>query len=198
MENHHFWWENQGFRLGHVLFSYVRNYQRVDFGVELDSITTYQNLSNWFKLIQTHWELRIVRRDGEKTALLPWGNRCLRHAVRRAQTRILKMKEALQLRNVRWGYGMILPKSWGEVWVNGSSWDQLFCQFNSSSLDKANTYKSMKYGLRFIHLIFWNMYSDMQSRQAPNIWDLRNLSRFCTINIYYNSKSLVVCLGIFW
>ena len=111
MENHHFWWENQGFRLGHVLFSYVRNYQRVDFGVELDSITTYQNLSNWFKLIQTHWELRIVRRDGEKTALLPWGNRCLRHAVRRAQTRILKMKEALQLRNVRWGYGMILPKS---------------------------------------------------------------------------------------
>ena len=86
----------------------------------------------------------------------------------------------------------IMPKSWGEVWVS-SSWDQLFCQFNnSSSLDKANTYKSVKYGLRFIHLIFWNMYSDMQSRQAPNIWDLRNLSRFCTINTTIQSHWLCV------
>ena len=87
----------------------------------------------------------------------------------------------------------IMPKSWGEVWVNGSLWDQLFCQFNSSSLDKANTYKSVKYGLRFIHLIFWNMLTltcNLDKLQTSEI--LRNLSIFFTINTTIQSHWLCV------
>ena len=79
--------------------------------IQTTHIKIYQTDSNWFKHTG-NWELseEMARKSR---------NRCCpgvivitqpQH-VRRAQTRILKMKEAPQLRWGRWGYGMILPKS---------------------------------------------------------------------------------------